>query len=154
MTAPLLTTAEVAAHLRMSASFVRRLVKEGDLDADPYGMIRQDDLERFVASCRETTSVYFIQMEVSRHIKIGIALDVRARLDGLRTGNPERLTILATVLTSAERAKRLERTLHKALSQHRLAGEWFRADAWLDRLLEATRRDNRISEATIRRALL
>ncbi len=149
-----LTIADIANHLHVSKGLVRRLIRTGELGADPCGRVSEDDLRAFIDSCRETTSVYFVQMETSRHVKIGIALDVRKRLDSLRTGNPERLGVVATALMSAKRASKLERELHGALAEHRLVGEWFRAGPWLERLKGKAKPGQHFSESDVRRILL
>lgn len=54
-------------------------------------------------------------------IKIGVANDVRARFNSIRTMSPAPLTLLG--FTSGSVA--LERELHERFSQHRQHGEWF-----------------------------
>lgn len=58
-------------------------------------------------------------------IKIGIAVDLSARVRSLRTGNPH----LGTVVYSTDplaAARRIELAAHQALESHRVEGEWFR----------------------------
>lgn len=69
--------------------------------------------------------VYFIQVaQPNGPIKIGIAADVRKRLEGLQTGNPERLVLLAELAGGV--AEEIE--LHARFDSGRIRGEWFRAD--------------------------
>lgn len=68
--------------------------------------------------------IYFIQGEVTRAIKIGKAVDVAARLQGLQTGSAETLELLGTV--PGGRAE--EVTLHRTFERFHLRGEWFKGD--------------------------
>lgn len=72
---------------------------------------------------RTTTSrVYFIQSGGAQGpIKIGRAEDVDARLRELQTGNPQKLTLLATM----RGGRAAERTLHARFRTSRIRGEWF-----------------------------
>ncbi len=63
--------------------------------------------------------VYFIQAEQSRLIKIGKANQVYRRLQTLQTGSPEKLRILMTLPTDAEK------TYHMQFADSRVHGEWF-----------------------------
>lgn len=147
-----LTIAEVAGHIRMAPDFVRKLVKQDELYLEADGTIRREVLDNYINSCRADTAVYFIQMEQSRHVKIGIAWDPQKRLNELQTGNPEKLTLVAFTVVVNGRA--LEKRLHRALSQYRLQGEWFRAGPWLDALAAHAKRGPGMSEQTMRKMLL
>lgn len=68
-------------------------------------------------------SIYFIQGEVTGLIKIGLAIDVRARLKDLQQGSPDRLSILGVMLCHQRGA--LERELHRRFDDCRAHGEWF-----------------------------
>lgn len=57
----------------------------------------------------------------SEPIKIGVAKDVRARIRGLQTGNPELLRLLYVLPGDNE----LEWQLHRKLKGSRIQGEWF-----------------------------
>lgn len=72
--------------------------------------------------------LYFIQMESSLHIKIGVANNTGKRLKALQTANPERLIVLGTL--QGDEAEEAE--LHKVLAAHRMVGEWFSNGPWLD----------------------
>jgi hypothetical protein len=58
-------------------------------------------------------------------VKVGTARDVVQRVKELQTGFPFDLRIYGTVEIEASAARHLERAAHKALSKHRLRGEWF-----------------------------
>lgn len=65
--------------------------------------------------------VYFIQGVDGGPIKIGVSIDVIARLRDLQTGSPVRLRLIG--VRNGDQAT--EADLHIRLSQHRLYGEWF-----------------------------
>lgn len=56
-------------------------------------------------------------------VKIGIAADVAARLAGVQTGYPRKLTVFFHV--AADDAAKVESACHRALAEHRTHGEWF-----------------------------
>jgi hypothetical protein len=64
--------------------------------------------------------VYFIGAQ-SGPIKIGIAVNPKARLSGLQTSHHERLELLATCGGGMGQEKRY----HYQFKEHRLSGEWF-----------------------------
>lgn len=57
--------------------------------------------------------------------KIGISHNTKQRLQTLQTGNPENLVIHHTIEVPDNRARLMERMLHKDYSYLRLKGEWF-----------------------------
>jgi hypothetical protein len=65
--------------------------------------------------------VYFIQSGDGGQIKVGTTDDLPYRLRLLQSGNPEELTVLATL----PGGRREEAQLHRALLLHRRRGEWF-----------------------------
>ncbi len=64
--------------------------------------------------------------------KIGITNDIKRRLSGLQTGNAAEL--LVHNVFNAEDAKRVESSVHAALSSARVNGEWFDCD--LQRIID------------------
>jgi hypothetical protein len=73
-------------------------------------------------------TVYFIEGEESRRIKIGFTAGrAEDRLRALQTGSPERLKLVATLPGS----KLLEGQLHDRFAEDRCGGEWFRRSAAL-----------------------
>ena len=73
-----------------------------------------------VAEIRVDETVYFIRDE-GGPIKIGKTRGpVESRLASLQTGNPRRLTLLATTRAYSERE------LHSRFWEERIAGEWFK----------------------------
>jgi hypothetical protein len=66
--------------------------------------------------------IYFIAAEGSNQIKIGFTdKDPLDRLATLQTGNPHKLTLVATV----EGDKQTEKELHQRFASDRTNGEWF-----------------------------
>lgn len=94
----------------------------------PDGTIHVDVREDPKAKPRQ---IYLIQACVSKHVKIGIARNVQARLNTLRTANAEPLVLLHSYPGSEDD----ERALHEKLAAYRLQGEWFRAGPWLKETL-------------------
>jgi len=68
--------------------------------------------------------VYFIQSGDSGPIKIGVAYNVKQRIAGLQTANPNKLNLLATIKN--KNALKVESDLHEKFKEHRLQGEWFK----------------------------
>ena len=72
--------------------------------------------------------VYFIQEGRGSHgnIKIGKANNVDKRLNSLQTGNPRKLTIMASIKCKCVLdALKLEKRLHNKFKANRVRGEWF-----------------------------
>lgn len=76
-----------------------------------------------------TSVVYFAQSH--DQIKIGWSRDVTKRMAALRTGNPD-LTLLHTIPGGYD----LEQELHYQFSEHRLGGEFFKAEPVLQWLAD------------------
>lgn len=73
-------------------------------------------------------NVYFIKSGHSGPIKIGIAKNVKRRLEQLQIGNPVKLYVLATIpCASRLHAHDMEARLHKAHHKNHIRGEWFNA---------------------------
>jgi hypothetical protein len=65
--------------------------------------------------------------DIPKHVKIGKALDVADRLDGLQTGNPNKLKIAAVIECKSEQhAYAIESDLHRIYSYLHIRGEWFK----------------------------
>ena len=79
--------------------------------------------------------IYFLQRGIDGPIKIGVAVDVDARIRAHQTSNPERLNTLLVV--SGGRAR--ERKIQKTLSGSRLSGEWFHPSEEVFALMETLR---------------
>jgi hypothetical protein len=72
---------------------------------------------------RDRARIYFIQMGGNEGpIKIGISVNVAARLSGLQTASPEVLNLLGEFPGGEE----AERIMHAWFDHLRIRGEWFR----------------------------
>lgn len=70
-------------------------------------------------------------------IKIGLADNVRQRIEELQVGNPAELILIAVIQckTRGEAAK-LEKTFHKIFARQHIRGEWFNGRIQLTRELK------------------
>lgn len=66
--------------------------------------------------------VYFIQVGSDGPIKVGFTTNIEKRILGIRHGLPESAQLLATI----PGGKKLEKAIHRGLSEYRMRGEWFR----------------------------
>lgn len=109
---------------------VARLAKEADERLKVRKLAEAREASKGKARAQR---VYFIASE-GGPIKIGIAKDPEARLRGLQTSHPERLSVLATCPGGPLK----ERLYHARFAGHRLSGEWFarapEIEAEIDRL--------------------
>lgn len=68
--------------------------------------------------------VYLVRS--GNYIKIGIAIRVEDRLNGIQTGNPEKIELLFA--QKHPYAGELEKGLHALFAEKRYRGEWFSLD--------------------------
>lgn len=66
--------------------------------------------------------VYLIEAADVSRLKIGFAKRVQERLDGLKTGSPVELKLIASIVGTPD----TERAMHKTFAQYRVHLEWFR----------------------------
>lgn len=79
----------------------------------------------------KTHYVYFIEAGSFRKspVKIGVTIDIDARIKNLQTGNPYPLKCKALIeCKSRKEAYNLESYLHHRLKRFRLEGEWFKSE--------------------------
>lgn len=72
--------------------------------------------------------VYFIQSGRSKKppVKVGVAMNIKRRLNALQTANPEKLTIIASIkCENRAEAYNIESYLHNELKNRSIRGEWF-----------------------------
>jgi hypothetical protein len=73
-----------------------------------------------------TCYLYVISEGSDGPVKVGFSAKPRARLTGLQSGNPRRLTLEEEWLLSKRRhAEIIERDLHDLLANYSMVGEWF-----------------------------
>ena len=97
----------------------QRVVWRVTVESTSEGRIRPEHVRAIAHVARQSSFVYFVRS--GNLIKIGVARNVRKRLDGLQCGNPELLSLLA--LQPGD--QNLERRLHKQFAADRVRGEWF-----------------------------
>ena len=90
--------------------------------AEQRERLRKRDASVLAANLILGSVVYFIQSGKRGPIKIGVATNVRKRLDALQTGSPYRLRLRATVPGDLY----TEGVYHRMFSEHRMAGECFK----------------------------
>lgn len=84
--------------------------------------------------------VYFILCTTpDRHVKIGYARNLAARLSSAQTDCPYELQIVAFIWT--EHPASLESTLHSRLRESRIRGEWYALTPGLTDFLLVVRRE-------------
>lgn len=86
--------------------------------------------------------VYFVRTKDNANlIKIGVAADVKSRMETLQTGNPSKLELLGIVpMDSRKHALDAERKIHSFFRYYRVRGEWFRPAAPLREFVVAITR--------------
>ena len=86
---------------------------------------------------REFGFVYFVEAPAVKRVKIGVAVDVRARLNELRCACPIELSLLGFVYVSTwNKARKLEQRLHKEFEPYCVRGEWFEINSYILNRLE------------------
>lgn len=79
--------------------------------------------ERRYKPAKIPTDLYFVQTECAeRHIKIGIASNMKDRLSTMQTHCPYQIKLIKLVPGGAH----MEKELHIRFAQDKLVGEWFR----------------------------
>jgi hypothetical protein len=72
------------------------------------------------------TYVYFIQFGDRGPVKIGVARDLKRRLDNLQIANHRKLWLRVSIgPMSPKEAQSVELQLHDFFARHRMRGEWF-----------------------------
>ena len=74
---------------------------------------------------KRTHYMYFIQVENSGPIKIGIAKDVKKRMAGLQTGCPYKLNLLYATKCCKEDETNLHGCLRENFPEFVIRGEWY-----------------------------
>lgn len=70
--------------------------------------------------------IYLIGQNDCKFVKIGAAFNIKARLQELQVGNPQKLFLIgAKEVLNKYLANKLEKELHEKFKNHRLNGEWF-----------------------------
>jgi hypothetical protein len=115
------------------SDYVKERLAEIPIEAKP----RRPMAEKLVATQRYRpaklpTDLYFIETQCAqKHIKIGIASNMKDRLSTMQTHCPYPIKLLKLVPGAAE----MEKDLHKRFIRDRLTGEWFRSSPELLELI-------------------
>lgn len=70
------------------------------------------------------SNIYLIRDSERNHYKIGIAVDVKARLQHLQTANSAKLELICSIPTNEPAV--LEKTLHTKFQVQKVMNEWFK----------------------------
>lgn len=97
------------------------------------GRREQRDADALADQLLDGSRVYFIQAGKRGPIKIGVAGNVRKRLDSLQTASPYRLRLRASVFGD----ERTEAAYHRMFAEHRMHGEWFKPAATIHAEIKA-----------------
>lgn len=98
-----------------------RGVFAGDRDDDQYAAWR---------AARSAREVRLYLLACGTFVKVGIAVDVKARRLELQVGNPLRIIeVWKSTAMPRNEIQRIERRTHQKLKQYRSSGEWFEISA-------------------------
>lgn len=116
--------------------FNQRIRSESKFPPPPETVIEK------LQSPKAEGSIYFIQAENSKRVKIGYTeMDPDSRLCALQTGSPERLILLGSIRGTMKK----EREIQRRFSSDSVGGEWFAYSetiaSLIDELLRANARE-------------
>lgn len=85
--------------------------------------------------------VYFVRAGNRGAIKIGVAKDVKKRIDELQIGNAFRLNVIACIPCDCrDQAVGLEQKIHRFFKKQRIRGEWFQGNIQMSKINELQNR--------------
>lgn len=85
--------------------------------------------------------VYFVRAGNRGAIKIGVAKDIKKRVDELQVGNAFRLNVIASIPCDCrEQAFDLEKKIHRFFRRQRIRGEWFQGNIEMKKIRELSQR--------------
>jgi len=91
---------------------------------EPYRADRPRRVREKPLKLQSNMNVYIIQS--GKYYKVGLANDVKKRMAGLQTSNPETLKLMYSVqFKNRATAKKAEAAMHRRFKKHRMRGEWF-----------------------------
>jgi hypothetical protein len=109
---------------KQRAQIIRAAMLEGKRRAAAEAEERRQTKQAAERQC-----VYVISSP-GQPVKIGIAEDVRDRLQSLQVGFPWKLRVYFHVEAFGGLARKVERQCHALLADYRLSGEWFDYDPY------------------------
>lgn len=123
---------EVLRSLGLSQEYFELLMDVGEMKGAPraavhfysvvYEAIKKMDGRR--STMREVGCVYLIRENALGMVKIGVAIDYKKRVEGLRVACPQDLSVVAIV--ERNDYKILEKELHKMYADKHHRGEWYK----------------------------
>jgi hypothetical protein len=102
-------------------------------DDDVYRLTGPSRDPRWLMNLAKEWTTYAVEAAGTDTVKIGKALDVEKRLDNLQVASAAELILLGTKRGDHEKR------IHDAIAAHRVAGEWFRLDDEVRRILRRER---------------
>lgn len=78
--------------------------------------------------------VYFIQNDLTKHIKIGYSSNIKQRFNNIETASGSSMTLLLLI----EGNRRDERNFHLMFDMYRVKGEWFHPNEEIESFLKKT----------------
>lgn len=99
-----------------------------------YAQVRDLPALRHDNEAQRPRYVYFIRS--SGYVKIGTAIDVRARMASIKASNPHPIEIICIIPACED----TERRLHERFKPLRHKGEWFKPDKAIDAFLKKVHR--------------
>jgi len=97
-------------------------------------IVKLEQLKTLTDENLKSSKIYFIE-DGRGYVKIGVSLDVDARLKSLQTGNSQTLSLVGTVRGSYDQ----EAYWHARFSDQHHRGEWFRIEDKLETFLDILR---------------
>jgi hypothetical protein len=76
---------------------------------------------------KQWCEIYVIS-EGTEWFKIGISANTEKRIEKMQTGNPRRLSLVASFMVRTIRIDAVEKRAHEALAFCERRGEWFKTD--------------------------
>ncbi len=92
-------------------------------------------MPRKVTGYHETHESHVYVFVCEGYCKVGVAVDIEARLATLRCGNPFDVTCYAARKVNKHYAKEIESKVHAKLAESHHRNEWFKCDPDIARLL-------------------
>jgi len=108
--------------------------KTRKIAAKSYTQVK--DLPPFYQGSAEQRRRYVYFIQCSGYVKIGTAIDVRARMASIKASNPHQVDIIAIIPASDD----TEKLLHERFKPLRHKGEWFKPDKSIDAFLKKVQR--------------
>lgn len=100
------------------------------------GYVNSEQNQELVRTVSKSAcSIYFIQCQSTKLIKIGFASNIKNRFSSIQTGSPTPLKIIGAVVCD----KSIEKKLHDKFENIRVHGEWFKPSDYLLRIAEKTK---------------